>query len=82
MKRQYLALLVVFVAFIALSMWMATQTNLVETESRIASAGNESHEGSEGIIEGGGLLPYLAITGVLLASAIVTYWVLGKRSVR
>ena len=38
-------------------------------ESRITSAGNGSHEGSEGIIEGGGLLPFLAITGVLLASA-------------
>ena len=82
MKRQYLALLALFVAFIALSMWMATQTNLLDTESRIASAGNGSHEGSEGIIEGGGLLPYLAIAGVLLATAIATYWVLGKRSAR
>ena len=82
MKSQYLALLALFVSFIALSLWMATQTNLLDIESRIASAGTGSHEGSEGIIEGGGLLPYLAITGVLLASAIATYWVLGKRSAR
>jgi hypothetical protein len=81
-KSQYLALLALFVSFIALSLWMATQTNLLDIESRIASAGNGSQAGSEGIIEGGGLLPYLAITGVLLASAIATYWVLGKRSAR
>jgi len=81
-KRQYLALLALFVAFIALSLWMATQANLLDIESRITSGGNGSLEGSDGIIEGGGLLPYLAITGVLLASAIATYLVLGKRSAR
>jgi hypothetical protein len=81
-KRQYLALLALFVAFIALSLWMATETNLLDIESRIASGGNGSHESSDGIIEGGSLLPYLTITGVLLASGIATYWVLGKRSAR
>jgi hypothetical protein len=81
-KRQYLVLLALFVAFIALSLWIATQTNLPDIESRITSAGNGSHEGSDGIVEGGGLLPYFVITGVLLAAGIATYWVLGKRSAR
>lgn len=63
MKRQYLALLALFVAFIALSLWIAGQTHLPDIESRITATGNGSHEGSDGIIEGGRLLPYLAITG-------------------
>ncbi|MCJ7639658.1 MAG: hypothetical protein MUO70_07275 [Euryarchaeota archaeon] len=51
-----------------------------DIESRITATGNGSHEGSDGIIEGGTLLPYLAITGGLLAAGIATYWVYGKRS--
>jgi len=81
-KRQYLALLALFVAFIALSLWMATQTNLSDIESMITSAGTGSLEDSDGIIEGGGLVPYLSIAGVLMAAGIVTYWVLGRRSAR
>lgn len=82
MKRQYLALLAVFVALIILSLWTATQTNLPDIESRITSAGNDSHQGSEGIIEGGGLLPFVAVTGVLLAAGVVAYCVLGQRKAR
>ena len=81
MKRQYLTLIAVFGILIALSLWTATQTNLSDIESRI-SAGNDSHHGTEGIIEGGGLLPYLAVTGVLLAAGVVTYWVFGQRRAR
>jgi uncharacterized BrkB/YihY/UPF0761 family membrane protein len=81
-KRQYLALLALLVAFIALSLWIASQTNLQNIESRITSAGNESHQGSDGIIEGGMILPYLAITGVLLAAGIAIYWILEKRRSR
>jgi len=81
-KSQYLALLALFVAFIALSLWMATQTHLSDIESRITSAGSGSHEDSDGIIEGGRLVPYLAIAGVLLAAGIVTYRVLGRRNAR
>ncbi|MGZ4849694.1 MAG: hypothetical protein ACXV76_12930 [Halobacteriota archaeon] len=82
MKREYLALLAVFVALIALSLWIAAQTNLPDIESRITSAGNASHEGNDGIIEGGGFLPYLVVTGLLLVVGVVLYWILGKRRAR
>jgi hypothetical protein len=82
LKRQYLALLALFVALIALSLWTATHTSLPDIDSRITSAGNGDHQGKEGLIESGGLLLYLTVAGALLAAGIAVYWILGKRSVR
>jgi hypothetical protein len=81
MKRQYRALLAIFIALIAFSFWTAAQTNLPQIESRIG-AHNESHQGNESLIEGKGVLPYFAVTGLLLAVGVITYWVLGQRRAR
>lgn len=82
MKRQYLAVLAILVALIALALWTSTQTNLHDIESRVTSAGNDSHEDNVGIIESMELLPYVVVTGVLLATGMAIFWFLGKRSAR
>ena len=72
MRRQYIVLLTVFVALTVFSLWAASYTSLPEIESRLTST-NTGDNGAEGFVEGGQLLPYLVVVGVLVAIGIAMY---------
>jgi Ca2+/Na+ antiporter len=78
MRRQYIVLLAVFAALIVLSLWAASYTSLPEIESRLTSV-DRGDRGAEGFVEGGLLLPYLVVVGVLVAIGIAMYLIYGKK---
>ena len=78
MRQQYIVLLAVFAALLVLSLWAASYTSLPEIESRLTSAHSGDH-GAEGFVEGGQLLPYLVVVGVLVAIGIAMYLIYGNK---
>jgi hypothetical protein len=78
MRRQYIVLLVIFVALTVVSLWTASETSLPEIESRLTGANRGDH-GAEGLVEGGQLLPYLVTVGALVAIATAMYLIYGNK---
>ncbi|MGZ4864356.1 MAG: hypothetical protein ACXV5H_06795 [Halobacteriota archaeon] len=67
MKWQYLLLVAVFIAAIALSLWTATRADMHNIEQGLTNV-SEEHEG---VIEGGNLPLYIGIVIALFFIAIV-----------
>ncbi|MGZ4901981.1 MAG: hypothetical protein ACXV5F_03120 [Halobacteriota archaeon] len=79
MKRQYIALLIVLVVLAILSFWAASTTTTHDIERQLTNTSNEQPGGSEGLVEGGNLLLYLSVAGVLFVIAAGAYLVVAKR---
>jgi hypothetical protein len=68
-KWQYLLLVAVFIAAIALSLWTSTRVDMRDIEQSLANV-SEEHEG---VIEGGNLPLYIGIVVALFFIAIVAF---------
>ncbi len=79
MKRQYIALLIVLAVLTILSLWAASTTNTHDIERQLTNTSNEQHGGSEGLVEGGNLLLYLGVTGILFVIAAGAYFLVIRR---
>ncbi len=69
MKRQYIALLIVLAALAILSFWVASTTTTHDIERQLTNTSNEQNGNNEGPIEGGNLLLYLSVAGILFVIA-------------
>ncbi len=79
MKRQYIALLIMLAVLTILSLWAASTTNTHDIERKLTNTSNERHGGSEGLVEGGNLLLYLSVTGILFVIAAGAYFLVIRR---
>ncbi len=79
MKRQYIALLIILATLAILSFWVASTTTTHDIERQLTNTSNEQHGNNEGPIEGGNLLLYVAVTGILLIIAAGAYIFVFKR---
>ncbi len=79
MKRQYIALLIVLAALAILSFWAASTTTTHDIERQLTNTSNEQHGGNEGLIEGGNLLLYLSVAGILFIIAAGAYFLVLRR---
>ncbi len=79
MKRQYIALLIVLAALAILSFWAASSTTTHDIERQLTNTSLEQHGGNEGLIEGGNLLLYLGVTGILFVIAAAAYRLVLKK---
>ncbi len=79
MKRQYIALLIVLAILVILSFWVASTTSTHDIERQLTNTSSEQHGGNEGLIEGGNLLLYLSMTGVLVVIAVAAYLLVLKK---
>ena len=64
-KWQYLLLVAVFIAAIALSLWTATRVDMRDIEQSLTNVSEEEHEG---VIEGGNVPLYIGIVVALFSS--------------
>ena len=69
-KWQYLLLVAVFIAAIALSLWTSTRVDMRDIEQSLTNVSEEEHEG---VIEGGNLPLYIGIVVALFFIAIVAF---------
>ncbi len=79
MKRQYIALLIVFAALALLSFFVASSTTTRDIERQLTNTSSSEHGNNEGPIEAGNLLVYLSVTAVLVVVAIGAYLFAVKR---
>ncbi len=79
MKRQYIALLIILSALAILSFWAASTTTTHDIERQLTNTSNEDHKGEEGLIEGGNVLLYLLVSGILLVIAAGAYLLVVRR---
>jgi hypothetical protein len=78
-KRQHIALLIVLALLATLSFWIAITTSTHDVERQLTNTSSEQHGGNEGLIEGGNVLLYLTITGVLVLLAAAAYLLILKK---